>query len=802
MFQAMAEKWPDIGVVHANLGALALRLGRTEEALQAFRTAAKLERHLPERHGELAGALHGEGWMLDAFTSFKRQLLLTPEAPDPLYNIAITSQLIRSRQMARDWLERGTQLTVSSVNCWSRLARMEARLGNREAADRARMRALVLSPSDRDALHDRSFATLALPELRRSFCVGFDGSDDEIKRANTLRYAMVEALLNAGERQRARVFFETHLIGLEVTDKYIRLARQLEIPGHQALQTEYEIWLSLYDVHDDAAIAGIIAGWGKPPAIDIVMPVCDPPPDILREAIASVTAQSYANWTLLIADDCSSAPEIHAILDGAEKHAQIKVIKRSERGHISEASNSALALGTAPWVTFLDHDDLLHRHALYYLAEKLQQSPDLEMIFTDEDQISPAGAHFNPILKPAWDEDAILAQNYLNHITLHRRALVEQVGGFRKGYEGSQDHDLILRVSRLTRKERIAHIPLILYHWRAIPGSAASDADAKPYAIKARLKAVQDHMAVIEPDAQVSLIEGACRVCRPLPSPRPSVSVIIPTKDGLELLRRCVDGLLHGTDWPALELIIVDNGSELDSTKTYLHILEEAGQATIVRAPGPFNYSALVNAGARTASGEILVFLNNDIEVLEADWLTELVSHATRPDVGVVGAKLLYPDFKVQHAGIFLSPDYVAFHGHAGISANAPGHLNRARIAQTVAAVTGACQTIRRDLFFQIGGYDAEHLAVDFSDIDLCLRATERGFRTIWTPFARLIHHESATRGAYLSQEKRARHAREFQVMKERWAHLLEDDPSYNPNLKAGPNKESFKLAFPPRRIR
>jgi len=391
----------------------------------------------------------------------------------------------------------------------------------------------------------------------------------------------------------------------------------------------------------------------------------------------------------------------------------------------------------------------------------------------------------------------LLGQNYVCHLTVLRTSLARAVGGFRVGFEGSQDHDLVLRCSRQLSPERIRHIPKVLYHWRAIPGSTALRREAKDYAGEAGARAVQEHVRHESQTARVEELEhGHYRVRWPLPDPVPRVSLIVPTRDRPELLRGCVESLLSRTDYPDFELLLVDNGSREPEALALLAEYERRGRVRVLRDDSPFNYSSLNNRAAREATGSVLALVNNDIEVITPDWLLEMVGQAMRPGVGAVGAMLLYPDETIQHAGVVLGLGGIANHAWAGEPAGIGGHGGRARVAQAMSAVTGACLVVRKALYLQVGGLD-EHLQVAFNDIDFCLRLGEAGYRCVWTPFARLYHHESATRGADADGEKRTRFLREIALMQERWGTRLERDPAYNPNFTlTGP---SFELADPPR---
>ncbi|MDG2285017.1 MAG: glycosyltransferase family 2 protein, partial [Alphaproteobacteria bacterium] len=342
--------------------------------------------------------------------------------------------------------------------------------------------------------------------------------------------------------------------------------------------------------------------------------------------------------------------------------------------------------------------------------------------------------------------------------------------------------------------DKIVHIPEILYHWRVMPGSTSLSREAKPYSAEATRRALQDHHDRTGTGAWVEATGNGWVTCWPMPEPAPRVSIIIPTRDRLGLLRRCIDSLRSVTDYPEFEIIIVDNDSVQAETLAYFRSLEAAGEARVMKVPGSFNFSRLNNMAAVAARGDVLCLLNNDIEVVEAGWLREMVSHAVRPGVGIVGAKLLYGDETVQHGGVLLWGAYGARHMHVGLARDIPGRYGRAVSLQTLSAVTGACMVMRREVYETIDGLD-EAFAADFGDIDLCLRANAAGYRTIWTPHAVLLHHESASRGTFVTKRKAEQHASEQSLMWKRWGTLLSHDPAYNPNLSLDPLDKPFDLA-------
>lgn len=543
-----------------------------------------------------------------------------------------------------------------------------------------------------------------------------------------------------------------------------------------------------------------IAAWSWRPTISLVMPTYNSNEAHLLACLDSVRAQSYPHWQLCIADDASTRPALRRLLGNLpDGDPRIRVTLRPDNGHISAASNSALALATGEFIALLDHDDVLPPHALFAVAEALQARPSAQLLYSDEDKLDETGTRCEPFFKPGWSPDQLCAQNCFSHLGVYRRALVEAVGGFRTGVEGSQDHDLVLRcAAQVADPHDIVHIPQVLYHWRMSAGSTAAGHDRKDYASEAGRRALQDHFDQHHPGVQVSVIApGIYRHRWPLPADPPLVSLIIPTRDGHDLLRTCLDSIVQRSTYARYELLVVDNQSSCPQTLAYLAALdagtEAGGRARVLRWDHPFNYSAINNFAAAQARGSVLGLVNNDIEVISPDWLEELVSHALRPDVGCVGAKLYYPDDTVQHAGVVLGVGGVANHALRGAGRSAPGYFGRLWTQCNPSAVTGAVLVVRKVLFDAVGGLDAEGLPVAFNDVDLCLKTLQAGYRTVWTPHAELYHHESVSRGTDSTPEKRARFLGEVAVMQQRWVAWLHDDPQYNPNLTR--LREDFGLA-------
>jgi GT2 family glycosyltransferase len=565
----------------------------------------------------------------------------------------------------------------------------------------------------------------------------------------------------------------------------------------------YHQWIQYYDTLtniDHELIQKRIAQMSYKPLISVVMPVYNISIRWLREAIESVRNQLYPHWELCIADDASSKSKIKDILKKYERlDSRIKVVYRESNGHISAASNSALYLATGEFIALIDHDDMLTEHALYLVAEELNKHPDADIIYSDEDKIDEQGQRYGHYFKSDWNPDLFYSQNLISHLGVYRRKLINEIGGFRLGYEGSQDYDLALRVIERTSKDKIRHIPFILYHWRAIRGSTALTPEEKNYAHEAARKALRSHFERLSIKVQVTNGSGTYhRVIYEIPKPAPLVSLIMPTRDRLELLRRSTGDILNNTDYTNLELIIVDNQSNQADTIAFLKNIQSDRRVMVLKYDRPYNFSAINNMAVRKASGEIIGLVNNDIDIITSTWLTEMVSHAIRQEIGVVGAMLYYPNDTIQHAGVVLGIGGVAGHIHKYLPRGISGYSSRAALIQNFSVVTAACMLMRRSVFEEVGGLNEDNLPVAFNDVDLCIRIHNSGYRILWTPYAELYHYESATRGSDHTPEQLPRFVKEVNYMKQRWEDILNNDPYYSPNLSLE-SGENFSLAYPPR---
>jgi GT2 family glycosyltransferase len=507
----------------------------------------------------------------------------------------------------------------------------------------------------------------------------------------------------------------------------------------------------------------------------ICTPVHDPPLDLLAACLDSVMAQTFGDWELCLVDDGSQRPDVLAALrDAVARDTRVKLVERPESGGIVAASNAALEMARGEFVVLLDHDDRLEPDALELVAAALDADPTIDYLYTDEDKLSADGTIYDTFHKPDWSPERLRSQNYCTHLSVLRRETVLDVGGFRAGFDGSQDHDLILRVTE--RARTVHHLPAVLYHWCITPGSAAGDADAKPYAREAGRRAVAEQFERLGIDATVEHLAtpGHFRSTRRL-DPLPSVSVIVPTVGtskpvwGVDrpLVLGAIESLLAVTDYPNLDVVVVVDRETPADVLEQLHSLD----CTVVAGEGEFNFSARCNQGAASSSGELLLFLNDDTLVEQADWLRIMVGFLAEPDVGVVGARLLYADGTLQHGGLLLNEQPLhIFHGFAG---DDPGPFGLLEIDREVSAVTAAVMLTPRSVFDELGGFP-EEFRVAFNDLDYCLRVRATGRRIIWSAHSTLFHFESQTRRPEADQH-------EIDLLYARWGDELRSDPYGNP---------------------
>ena len=532
------------------------------------------------------------------------------------------------------------------------------------------------------------------------------------------------------------------------------------------------------------------------PLISVIMPTYNTPELYLREAIDSVLAQVYDRFELCIADDASTAPHVRAILEEyAAMDDRIKLVFRPENGHIAHASNSALALASGEFVALFDHDDVLTPDALFENVRVLNAHRDADMIYSDEDKVDDKGHRSNPYFKPDWSPDTFLSRNYVSHLGVYRRSLVLEVGAFRPGFEGSQDYDLVLRI--VERTSRIYHIPRVLYHWRIHAASVASGVGVKNYAYDAAMNAIAEAMHRRSEPGRVEMLKDdpGNYVVRYDLKRDWKVSIIIPTRDHAEDLERCLSSIFTKSSYRNFEVVVLDNGSvENDTAVCFAKWRSlEPERVKIVPHDVPFNYSEINNYAVQQSSGEIVLLLNNDTEVIARDWIEAMLEQAQRPAVGCVGAKLLYEDDTIQHAGVVMRIGGVAGHSHRFYDRDAPGYFHVIKTINNYSAVTAACLMVRREIWDRMGGLD-EQLTVAFNDVDFCLRVREAGYRNVYVPHAELYHYESKSRGYDDTPLKIARSIGEQQFMQARWNVASTDDPYYSPHLSLTSEDYSIRV--------
>ncbi|MBW6526764.1 glycosyltransferase [Sphingomonas sp. RHCKR7] len=568
------------------------------------------------------------------------------------------------------------------------------------------------------------------------------------------------------------------------------------------LDTLYRRWLFRHGrpaPEDYAVIRAMTDAMPVRPTFSFVMPTYNTPVPLLCACLDALLAQTWPDFEICVADDHSPDPAVvETLADYAARDARLRYVRSPVNGHISDASNRALALATGDFVVLVDHDDVIPDYTLFVVAHYINQHPTADVLFSDEDKIDLQDNRFAPYFKGAFSRFLMYGHNMVSHLGVYRRALLNEIGGFRIGLEGSQDYDLLLRCYERCGDGGIVHIPHVLYHWRTTPGSTAISADQKGYAIVAAERAINEHFERTGlPFRSGEGFAPGCTGVFPARAFDTPVSIIIPTRNGLDVLAPCIASILAAPH-DRVEIIVVDNGSDDPATLSYLAEREAAGVIRVVRDERPFNFSALNNMAAEYASGEILCFLNNDTELLAADWLARARALLSLDEVGVVGARLLFPDGTLQHFGIALgiADHRVAGTPHGGFSADDPGYFGKARLMQEFSAVTAACLFIRRADFLAVGGFEPE-LRVAYNDVDLCLKVRARGLKIVGDPDILLIHKESRTRGSDKKGPRAERLAQEAAWMHARWGKELRDDPFWSPNLSL--DRLDFAPALRPR---
>ncbi len=554
--------------------------------------------------------------------------------------------------------------------------------------------------------------------------------------------------------------------------------------GTTETQADYRRWVDQHEL-TAADLARLKAeGEALPlrPTFSVITPVYNTEPRWLRACIDSVLAQVYPHWQLCLVDDASTSAETQTVLrEYGARDPRITVVRMPANGHISRASNAGLDVATGEFVALLDHDDTISPDALLEMARCMNSAPDLDFIYSDEDKLDATGHRCDPYFKPDWSPDQFLNFMYTNHLMVLRRSMVESAGRFRVGYEGSQDFDLALRI--ITKSQRVGHVPKVLYHWRKIAESTAAGAAAKPWALEAARRALKDHVARTEPGSEVldDYAPGLFRVKRPIRK-NPLVTLVITTDDrsrmingqNVALVPHLLRSIVQKTAYSNYEILIIDNGRLSDTTRDVLGTV--AHRRVSFTIEGTFNFARKLNFSMKHARGEHAVILNDDIEVISSEWLSAMLEYSQDRGVGAVGARLLYPDGRLQHVGMVMGVCGVAAHSFHQAPGHSAGYAGSALGPRNYSAVTGACMMTRRAVFEQVGGFN-EHLAIDFNDVDYCLRVRKAGYRIVYTPYAELYHLESG------SISDRTWNPAEAQYMRDTWGEVIARDPYYNPNL-------------------
>lgn len=568
------------------------------------------------------------------------------------------------------------------------------------------------------------------------------------------------------------------------------------------LQYQFHQWLKINPVlpSEYEKMAAEAAAFSFQPLISIIMPVYNVDPVWLQKCIDSVIGQIYPNWELCIADDGSSRPDTLNLLRYFDTvYDRIKICYMEQNEGIAGATNQALEMATGEFIGLLDSDDELAPEALFEVVKLLNEDPHVDFIYSDEDKLSIGGRRCEPFFKPDWSPDLLYSHMYTCHFGVYRTAIARQIGGFKKEFEGSQDYDFVLRF--IERTGKIRHIPKILYHWRKIPGSGADRYDAKNtdnVSFDALKEAVtRTGGGTVEKGLRL----GTFRVRRTIAG-EPLVSIIMPCRDRSDLSKQCIDSIREKSTWSRYEILVVDNNSRENATLSYLEQLRNQQGCRVFSFDGPYNFSAINNMASREAAGDVLVFVNNDIEVITADWLEVMLELCQQPDVGAVGPMLLYPDNTIQHAGVILGVGGISNHAFYRTDPGAYSYFNQANVIRNYSALTGACLMVRKEVYEKMGGLDETNCPIDYNDIDFCLRLWEKGYRVVYTPFATLYHHEGATLGRRENPEYKSTKARlgrlfhhqdnpgsrqvldpEAAFMQAKWGKQIADDPFYNPNL-------------------
>ncbi|MBD3880414.1 tetratricopeptide repeat protein [Phormidium tenue FACHB-886] len=785
-YQTLTELQPQSGKAFHELGDALSRMNQWVAAAKAFEQAIALQPHFSWSYNNLGYALlQLERWQ-PAAAAFRQAIALHPEFHWSYYNLGEALVKLEEWDEAIAAYEQALQLQPD-------MPHVKQKLG--------------------DALQQRAQTDLEIAFRHYQEAIEQDPEDEQnyhkalsLKPNDVWLYQQLADTLTRHNKQHSAILF--YQIVEQLRAKEAKITAPVPVEAEPAplqllglgFARLYDYWLRQHTPTSDSLrhMVEAAARLQYQPTISLVMPVYNTPPKFLIEAIESVIEQVYPYWELCIADDASPDPEIRVILEKyAAKDSRIKVVFREKNGHISAASNSALEVATGEYIALLDHDDAITPDALYEVVKLLNEHPEADMIYSDEDKLDDQGQRTDPFFKPDWCPDSFLSRMYTCHLGTYRRSLVEKIQGFRLGYEGAQDYDFVLRFTEQT--DRIFHIPKILYHWRIHPASAASGSSAKPYAYTAGKRAIND---AIYRRGEPGRVEdhpqflGFYNVRYQIQQ-YSRVSIIIPTRNLGKVLNRCLESIFLRSTYPDYEVIVIDNGSDEPETLKVLETWQnrQPERFKCYRLDIPFNYSRINNAAVQYATGDYLLFLNNDTEVIAADWIEGMVEQAQRSSIGAVGARLLYEDEKIQHAGVVLGLGGAAGHVFYHFPGSNPGYFGQLITVNNYSAVTAACLMCRREVFEQVNGFD-EDLAVAYNDVDLCLKIVQSGYRNVYLPHVSLYHHESKSRGHEDTPEKKNRLRQEAEILQQRWASFIEHDPCYSPNLTRERADCSLSISF------
>lgn len=550
--------------------------------------------------------------------------------------------------------------------------------------------------------------------------------------------------------------------------------------------SNYSLWVKKHRPDKEEIKKQKAASFALNPKISIVIPLYHTPIKYLKQILDSICEQTYTNWELCLADGSQKDEVETYIRRHYKKEPRVKYQRLTENKGISENTNAAVAMATGDYIMLSDHDDIVEQGALYEIVKAINENPALDILYTDEDKITMDGkCYFEPNFKPDFNPFMMESNNYICHIFVVRASIMEKIGGFREEFDGAQDYDLILRCWEETTEDKICHIPKVLYHWRSHPNSTATNPESKRYAYEAGAKALDEHFKRrgIAARAEITPNLGIYRVYREVQG-APLVSVIIPNKDHTEDLEKCLSSVTEKTTYENYEILVVENNSTEPETFVYYREMERRyPKCRLLTWKREFNYAAINNYAVKEAKGEYLLFLNNDVELISENWIQEMLSICQLPKVGIVGAKLYFPDETIQHAGVIIGLGGVAGHIFSGVSRYEPSYVGRAIIPQNLSAVTAACMLMKRSVFEEVEGFD-EEFRVAFNDVDLCMKTTNAGYQVVFTPYAELYHYESKSRGMENTGEKQSRFYGEVYRFENKWPDILKKgDPYYNINL-------------------